>query len=254
MRLWWLISFISALCLSRWYLFTKQQVTEPLIMSGVTEIASLQLKSGVKPETAAHKVTSLVLQQPGALRARWATRIENAEYLTFFIDWEDVSAHKAFMGTPAYNTFLEDIGEDIAATPAIYHAAFVPFPPTVLNNDSGRGKTAVSEVCHAYFPADTDLVQQQEILARFQQFIDGLEKLEVKGFSGEVAYGFVLEDLDFKGEKARAAVLVLGWDSVDAHMAFRDTEAFQKTIPIMRTLPNLKGMEMWHVKNTDITK
>lgn len=223
-------------------------------MSAVTEIASLHLTSGVSPESSAQKVTSLVFKQPGALSARYASRIENPEYLTFFIDWEDVSAHKAFMDSEAYGPFMKDIGKDITASPAVYHVPFVPFPPTVLNNDSGRGKTAVAEVCHAYFPADIDMLQQQEALAQVQQFIDETKKLDVEGFTGEAAHGFALEEVEFKGEKARAIVLVLGWESVDAHMAFRDTEGFQKVIPLMRTLPNLKGMEVWHVTNTEATK
>ncbi|KAK6067995.1 protein phosphatase 2C [Seiridium cupressi] len=223
-------------------------------MSAVTEIASLHLKSGVSPATAAQKIESLVIQQPGSLRVRHSTKHEDPEQVVFFIDWEDLSAHEAFMRSDAYGSFLEDVGQLIKTTPAIYHVPLVPFPPTVLNNDGGRGKTAVAEVMHAYFPTDIDMVQQQEVLAQVQQFLDETTSLKPKGYSGETAHGFVLEDLEFKEEKCRALLFIMGWDSVDSHMAYRGTEGFARTIPLVRGLPGMKGMQMWHVTNSEATK
>lgn len=220
-------------------------------MAAVTEIAVLHLKTGVDPEVAAQKVAALVLQQPGALCARHSTKHEDREQLALFIDWDSLSAHKTFMGTPAYEPFLEDIGELIRASPAIYHVPFVPFPPTVLNNKGGQGKTAVAEVVYGFFPVDLDIAQEQEILTHVQQFIDESQAAKPKGFSGESAHGFVLEDMDFKGEQSRALMLILGWDSVESHMAYRDTKDFARTIPLLRTLPGLKGMQMWHVSNSE---
>ncbi|KAH6638558.1 hypothetical protein BKA67DRAFT_588849 [Truncatella angustata] len=223
-------------------------------MSAVTEIASLHLKAGVDPDVAAKKVSSVVLEQPGSLCVRHSTRHENSEYIALFIDWEALSAHEKFMQTPAYGPFNEDIGGVIQGVPSIYHVPFVPFPPTVLSNDGGRGKTAVAEVIHAYFPADLDLEQQQEVLAQAQEFLDESKKINPKGFSGEVAHGFALEDIEFDGAKSRVLVLVLGWDSVDAHLAYRETDDFARTIPLLRTLPRRKGIEVWHVANKVATK
>lgn len=217
-------------------------------MSSVTEIIVLGPKAGVSADAVVQKVAATVLQQPGVLRLRSSKKIENAEHVVLFIDWEDLSAHKTFMDSPAYPAFAEGVFQLASALTITYHVPFEPFPPTVLENDGGRGKTAVAEVCHAYFPADISLVLQQDALARMNKFID-LTKQTAKGFSGEAACGIVQEELEFKGEKCRALVLVLGWDSVDAHMAFRDTEDFANSIPLMRGMEGLKGMEVFHVCN-----
>ncbi len=46
--------------------------------------------------------------------------------------------------------------------------------------------------------------------------------------------------------KGRAYVLALGWDSVDAHMAFRETKEF--TDAIVHVREKIKGAAMYHVK------
>jgi heme-degrading monooxygenase HmoA len=220
-------------------------------MSAVTEVVALHVKEGVEAKEVGQLMESVVLKQPGALHLRYSKRHEDAEQVSLFIDWESLSAHQAFTKTEAYGPFLEEVGKLVRSAPTVYHVPFVPFPPTVLNNDGGRGKTKVSEVVHAHFPLDIDLVKQQEVVAQAQQFID---VIKADGNSGESAHGWVLEDLEYKGEKTRVLLMILGWDSVEAHVAYRDTEDFAKNIPLMRTLPLMKGMQMWHVCNSEATK
>jgi quinol monooxygenase YgiN len=220
-------------------------------MSSVTEIVVLEPNADVSADTVSQNVAASVLQQPGALRLRSSKKHEIANHVIFFIDWEDLSAHQYFENSPAYQPFLEGTLQIASVVADIYHVPFEPFPPMVLDNQGG--KTAVAEVCHAYLPADISMVQQQEILTTSQQFID-LVKQSAKGLSGETAHGFAQEDIEFQGEKCRALLLILGWDSIEAHMAYRDTEGFAEAIPLLRGMPGLKGIQMFHVRNQVSTK
>ncbi|ETS85935.1 hypothetical protein PFICI_03960 [Pestalotiopsis fici W106-1] len=217
-------------------------------MSAVTEIVQFNPKKDLNFDDAAHRLTRTIAQQSGVTRVRYARRHEDPLKGAIFIDWRALSDHKAFMEKEYYGPFLEVVRHLVDGPLSIYHVPFHPHPPTVLDNLDGRGRSKVAEVVHAYFPLSITSVQQQEILADVQQFID---QINPKGASGEHAHGFALEDVEFKGEKCRALVLVLGWDSVEAHHAYRQTEDFAKNIPLLRNLPGLKGMEMWHVMNRE---
>ncbi|KAI1848430.1 hypothetical protein JX265_008788 [Neoarthrinium moseri] len=222
-------------------------------MPAVTEIAALHLKPGTDWTIATEKVTTRILPKAGCLRVRYSQKIEDPEQVVFFIDWEDVSAHQAVMKSEAYGPFLEEMMQLVRADPVVYHVPFEPFPATVLNNEDGKGKTPIAEVLHAYFPADISMVQQQEALIKVQQFIDE-SKPVAQGFSGETAHGFVLEEVDFKDERCRALVVVLGWESLEAHKAYRETEDFNRTIPLLRGMEGLKGMQVFHVSNHVVTR
>jgi quinol monooxygenase YgiN len=218
-------------------------------MAPVTEIAVLVMKPDIKWESFLESTSAVIRSQPGCLQVRYSKKHENADHVAMFIDWEGIAAHQTFMDSEAYGPMVDGLTELLSAPVAPYHAPFEPFPPAVLNNDGGKGKTRVAEVMHAYFPADIDMVQQQAVLFRIQQFLDETRSAAAKGMSGETAHSFALEELDFKGEKSRALVGVLGWDSVEAHMAYRETDQFKNTIGLIRGMEGLKGIEVYHVTN-----
>lgn len=53
------------------------------------------------------------------------------------------------------------------------------------------------------------------------------------GFTGFTA-GWVVEELQYEGSAATAFLATLGWDSVDIHLAYRTTQAFQESIVPIR--------------------
>ncbi|KAF3013075.1 hypothetical protein E8E14_010906 [Neopestalotiopsis sp. 37M] len=221
-------------------------------MSAVTEIVQFNPKKDLNFDDAAHRLTRTIAQQSGVACVRYARRHEDPLKGAMFIDWERLSDHKAFTEKDYYGPFLEVVRHLVDGPLSIYHVPFAPHPPAVLDNQDGRGRSKVAEVVHAYFPADLSPAQQREILAGVQQFVDVVKKPKLPaGASGEHAHGFALEEVEFKGEKCRALVLVLGWDSVEAHHAYRKTEDFASKIPLLRNLPGLKGMDMWHVTNRE---
>lgn len=59
------------------------------------------------------------------------------------------------------------------------------------------------------------------------------------------AWGVTHEELEYEGVKGKAAVLALGWDSVEDHMTLRGMESFKKNIGGLRG--ESQKIEMHHV-------
>lgn len=53
-------------------------------------------------------------------------------------------------------------------------------------------------------------------------------------------------------EDARAYVAVIGWESVERHLAFRETEAFLKAVDPLRKATT--GAELYHVAFRQLDK
>lgn len=81
---------------------------------------------------------------------------------------------------------------------------------------------------------------------KFQEF-----STKVQGTDGSLGltYGWSLEDVvhdNFEeGKTGKAVMLAIGWQSIDAHMAFRETEKFKEVTKFMMDEP--KGAEVHHV-------
>lgn len=67
---------------------------------------------------------------------------------------------------------------------------------------------------------------------------------EIDGFLGW-AVGTTHEVVEKEGVKGKAAVLLIGWQSVEQHMAFRNTQSFKDNIHLLRSTS--KKIEMHHV-------
>ncbi|KAH9884702.1 hypothetical protein F4778DRAFT_762304 [Xylariomycetidae sp. FL2044] len=223
-------------------------------MAPVTEFCSFKLKPDVDPMALFNELARTPAEQPGNQGVRGSRVHEDAGALRVFMDWESLEAHRAFQAREdAYRPFLAKLAGVFASPPSFFHAALSPHPPAVLDNAEGRGESGVAELIQLYFgPADQDQdqVSAEEATSRgVQAFIDALAGARPEGFSGQSAAGWAIEELEYGGEMCRCFVVCLGWDSVDAHMRFRDTEAFQKVIPLLRGLAGMKGVQVCHVSN-----
>ena len=58
--------------------------------------------------------------------------------------------------------------------------------------------------------------------------------------------GGVIEDVEYEGKKGKGYVGLLGWESVEAHMSFRETQKFKDNIHLLRE--DTLGMEVHHTK------
>ncbi|KAI0840734.1 hypothetical protein F5Y06DRAFT_261638 [Hypoxylon sp. FL0890] len=237
-------------------------------MAPVTELAFLPLNPDADPTTVSTTLETNIatlLAQPGCQRVRSSRVHEDPHKLRLFADWDSVDAHRAFIAKPdAYGPFVARMRSIVEAPPAgsgqrkpPFHVEFTPFPPVALDGTSGsgaKGKGPVSEILTAYFPPDVSSEARDATAKTMREFLRKLEGFS-EGMTGETAVGWSVEtDVDFKGEPSRALVTVIGWTSVEAHGKVRESPEFAETVPMIRGLEGLRGMEMVHVTNTTVER
>lgn len=135
------------------------------------------------------------------------------------LDWDSVDSHKKFMASPEYRPFNDHLSKIVTAT-KLYHFHPSPCPPSVLDS------APVVEMA-MFFGASDDFN------SNVGKFMEGIEAAEGKqGYS----HGPVLEELskDEDQKPAKAVQLCIGWESVEAHMKFRETDLFQEHIHYLR--------------------
>lgn len=61
------------------------------------------------------------------------------------------------------------------------------------------------------------------------------------------AHGWISEELEHEKVegKARGYYFAIGWESVDAHMRFRETKPFAESIPALRNVSKAMNMVSW---------
>lgn len=155
-------------------------------------------------------------------------------------DWNSLSHHKTFMATEAYQPFLNRFLTIAGGAPSMLHVDFEP-----AGGYTKATSAPVTEVATFYFgskeaPAD--------YLEGARKFAEIFENEKTAGFLG-AALGLSHEDnlkSPKEGLEGRAAVLVIGWESVDAHMKVRETQLFKDNIHLLRN--GVKDAEVHHVQ------
>lgn len=70
-------------------------------------------------------------------------------------------------------------------------------------------------------------------------------KDHAKGYRSSTG-GWVEEELEHEGEKALVYTLLIAWDSVDLHLAFRNADEFKKNIHLLRGNKDGLGVDVVH--------
>ena len=89
-------------------------------------------------------------------------------------------------------------------------------------------------------PIDTPVAAFEEKWTTFRTPIEE----HAEGYKSSSA-GSIVEELEHEGEKLKAFAVFIGWDSVSAHMKYRETQAFKDSIAAFRD--GLKSIKMYHV-------
>jgi hypothetical protein len=91
-------------------------------------------------------------------------------------------------------------------------------------------------------------------LENAEKFADAVQKGKPKGYHG-ILYGKVMEKIvrhkdvgNGDVQPGEAVVGMVGWDSVEAHMEFRETDLFKENIGLLRE--KTSGGEIFHVPFT----
>ncbi|KAF1352282.1 hypothetical protein BDV97DRAFT_397317 [Delphinella strobiligena] len=210
----------------------------------VTEVATFQLKTG-------SNITDLNSQAGRIWQSicRTVSRADNFEGLFYghevetpnvaqlFVNWDSLESHKKFMTSPEYGPMVESLEAIISGPPSFVHYDFASMGKLVAALSA-----PVTELATFYLPSKTSSFQTN--LERFEK---ASSESGTNGFLG-ITTGWSIEDVEHEGfsegKTGKSVLLAIGWDSIDAHMAFRETDVFKDIIGLLRGEP--KGVELHH--------
>ena len=145
-----------------------------------------------------------------------------------------------FTKSPAYGPFVKRLGSLIDGQYRLQHTHIDP------SSALAARRAPATEMVTCYFPASVGEAEQKKYMEGVAK-LKGLLEEQAEGCRG-VAAGWVEEELEneqVEGKKSKAMLMMLGWDSVEAHMKFRDTKLFADNIHYLLDGP--AAMEFHHV-------
>jgi len=212
----------------------------------VTEIAILPIASTTTIEDISTKAgeTWASLQEttrnaPGCQSLYWSRWVEDKEMVQLMINWESLEAHQGFRATPDFPAFEQRFVSLMNGRPSMYHAPLVP-PQSAIK----VFMAPTVEIVTMYCSSEISEGEKKKCSQNFETFLKQL-MVDAEGIVAEVN-GWVIEQTDFKDEKALAFVCCIGWESIEKHVAHRQTKSFMETIHLLRS--GTIGSEMHHVK------
>ncbi|RMD43984.1 hypothetical protein DV735_g1140, partial [Chaetothyriales sp. CBS 134920] len=220
-------------------------------MPRATETVYLLLKEGANPEETGSRAESVLKEtfttlsnQPGCLRRYWGIQVEDPKVVIMSIDWEDVQSHKDFMASDTYGPFVEQMGEIFdfeTSPPFIYHVNF-------KSDSIPARESPVTEFAPFNIVLNTSDSDKSAFEAKTVALMDHLKNNDK---ASTYALGWVIEDLENPNTsdgKSRALLSLIGWPTVDDHLAARETSTFKELIaPIRASLVTpAAGQGMFH--------
>ncbi|EHL03654.1 hypothetical protein M7I_0298 [Glarea lozoyensis 74030] len=191
--------------------------------SPISELTTLHLKPGIDIHKADSQAWSEILKtissQPGFLSLTWGSKIEDPTIIILCINWKSYKDHETFTTASFYTSFLETVSA-LFTTVEIHH--FTP-PQSLLS------KVPVVETVTVF------LATPEFYGSNLTKFANAVRSSSTTGLKG-VEIGEVVEELakEEGGEAGRACKLFIGWESVEDHMAFRETAVFKENIGLLR--------------------
>ncbi|KAI1124642.1 hypothetical protein F5Y10DRAFT_248949 [Nemania abortiva] len=224
-------------------------------MAPVTEVVLLTLAPGAD-YGAIIESAKTIARQRGCLAVRTSRLHDEPDKVHYFIDWDAVESHLAFMrDAPVYGAFLERLGAVMTGYAPPYHVELTPFPPVVFDGGrlNARNEAGGVMVGKAWFPgAGKGEGEEEEVSTAFAAFVGVLKDRALRGFTGDVAKGWSVEsDILFKGEPSRVFLFAVGWDSVEACVRFRDSADFGEAMSAISGLQGLRELEVCIVSVKD---
>ncbi|OLN88742.1 hypothetical protein CCHL11_01878 [Colletotrichum chlorophyti] len=214
----------------------------------VTEFIILTLKSSPsspsEPPAAWSDVTSTLKSVPGVEALHAGTQLEDPSKTVLVITWSSSEAFTSFAASEAYTPWFASLKAVSASSssPGVPPPVFYKVPFTSDSDPTSVLSAPTTEVFVAYGVDDS-------FVDRTAQFARGLTQgaAPVAGFHGH-AYGKISTPLAMgvDGEKGPAVTLLLGWDSMQAHLdAKAQPGPISDNIHLLRT--GRKDISMYHV-------
>lgn len=151
------------------------------------------------------------------------------------------------MSDPSYGPFVKHMSSILDDTPAVvmYHVEFKTRADSVAVETASsvlRSSPGATEVIHFYIDPSSDLQGFEDAFWKFAT--EAVEKAD--GFVS-TAGGWIEEGLEHEkaGGEAKGYFVMIGWQSVEKHMEFRESEAFKGVKALQK---HVKYREAAHVK------
>ncbi|KAK0937109.1 hypothetical protein LTR29_011318 [Friedmanniomyces endolithicus] len=206
-----------------------------------TEIALIPLKAGAHIGDYDSPAASVINTSFDTLRAvdgmqqiNFGTQMEDPTKMQLMITWDSIKNHHDFMKSDSYGPFGKKLGAIIDGDISIVHADFKPEGALTK-----AFSAPVTEVATFYFN-DAPPSDYVETVGKMDKALHGVD-----GYLG-LAIGITHETVEEGEIKGKAAVAAIGWQSKEAHMAFRETQSFKDNIHLLRS--SSKKVTMWHVQ------
>jgi len=193
---------------------------------------------GNNASAVAKECFSTIQKHNGEQKIHFGTVVEKPEVFKAIITWDSLQAHKDFMATAEYPGFAKSFLSIKGGDHSIIHVDFKP-----ENEIHDKALTApVTELATFIFPGAVPDSYEAGVL----KFHEANLEAKVAGYQG-AAYGFTHEEVTLEdGKKGKAVVLAIGWDAVDSHLKFRETQTFKDHIHLLTD--GISGAEMIHVQ------
>ncbi|USW53623.1 hypothetical protein Slin15195_G069420 [Septoria linicola] len=211
-----------------------------------TEIAGFPLIDGVTMDSIADDPNSEaalrikewsdeIVRQKGYHATSYGTIAESPSDLVAVIIWDSMEAHISTLRQPDYKAVAESISSIFTGAGYMYHVDLEPHDEVQRAMDA-----PVMEI--ALFNFDHE--PPGGCLEIFQAFRKAAGK-ESGATPIASAVGITHEEVEFGDIKGNAVVLVVGWESIEAHQAFRDSGTYKKYMP--QLMKEVEKVQIHHV-------
>lgn len=149
----------------------------------------------------------------------------------------------------AFKPFLGRFDQMVHLDQALLvHAHYTPHPASAVLS---AHVTPATEILTCYFPNDYSPSDQTAFDEVFKTFIAAVER-DASSTHTASARGWIQEEVPVPGssEKAKAYSALIGWRSVEDHMAYRETQSFKDHIGLLRNAKDLKRLAAVHYSGT----
>ncbi|KAJ5173182.1 hypothetical protein N7492_005775 [Penicillium capsulatum] len=217
----------------------------------ITEFVCFRVKSSVRPEDADNDEGQALLnlfrstkQQSGHQSSAWGRVVEDEQILVWVLEWSDA---RGSIAVGHLHPFLADAPQHPTAIYATLN------PP--LSATSTLTSNPTTEICALPFPSTMSVPETKQLNADLINFRTAVvEQLPPESGPRSWAMGHIdrpslLPHAKSPSGEAFVHLLVVGWDSVEAHKKAKESAQFVSGIAPIREkmLPPVPGLEMKHV-------
>ncbi|TIA35177.1 hypothetical protein D6C83_06723 [Aureobasidium pullulans] len=207
------------------------------------EVATIKIKAGSNVFDRGSEAARIwrgmldtISRQKGCQTLYSGQEHESPNIVQLLVVWDSVQSHKNFMDSPQYQPFLDTLSPLLAGQPQLVH-----FELKSAADDLAAAVSApVTELATIFLTEKT-----QSFYDNVGSFADILRD-HTEGFLG-ISYSWCIEDVEHEclgeGFKGKACILAIGWSSIDAHLAFKQTDAFRRGLEFLR---GARGSEIHH--------